>query len=125
MSEYNIFCYSTSYNNEESFQQKRYRAFNKEVGEKRYNEILDILNKILPKKDLLLSDFWKQVTIEQWNQLLAIPEAKDFKEGFEYISGVKLPVDEINLSGKEVTVTIDNKTYKAVITEQLNEEGKG
>ena len=34
---------------------------------------------------LKLTDFWKSVTNAQWKQLLAIPEAKDFKDGFEYI----------------------------------------
>jgi len=39
---------------------------------------------------MFLKDFWKSVTQDQWQKLLAIPEAKDFKEGFEYISGVKI-----------------------------------
>ena len=91
MTEYNIFCFSKNYNDENSFQQKRFRAFNKEVGEKRHCEILDLVRKIIPNdKKLQLGDFWKSVTQEQWQKLLAIPEAKDFKDGFEYISGVKI-----------------------------------
>jgi hypothetical protein len=114
MTEYNIFCYSKKYNDKDSFQQKKFRAFNKEVSEKRYNEIYILIKKILPKKDLKLSDFWESVTPEQWKKLLEIPEASDFKEGFEYISDVKIP--EFNsLKGKEVSLTIDNKIYKAII----------
>jgi archaellum component FlaC len=93
MTEYNLFCYSENYNDENSFQQKRYRVFNKEVGKKRYNEIITKVKEIL--KDLKLeldknswSEGWKKVTQEQWKRLLEIPEAKDFKKGFEYISGV-------------------------------------
>jgi len=90
MTEYNIFCYSKQYNKKDSFQQNRYRAFNKEVGEKRYNEILRTVRNILGKPDLKLQDFWKQVTQDQWNQLFEIPEARDFKVGFSFISGVNL-----------------------------------
>ena len=90
MTEYNIFCYSEQYNDENSFQQKRHRAFNKEVGEARYNEIKKEVLKILGEQRIKLDEFWKQVTQEQWKQLLEIPEAKDFKEGFEFISGKKI-----------------------------------
>jgi hypothetical protein len=100
MTECNIFCYSKEYNDENSFQQKRYRAFNKEVGETRYYKIRDLVNKILKDfklnlKDNSWSNEWKKVSQEQWEQLLAIPEASDFKEGFEYISGVKIEEDDI------------------------------
>ena len=108
MTEYNIFCYSKNYNDENSFQQKRYRAFNKEVGEKRYYEIKSKVQSILGNKKIQLSDFWKQVTQEQWKQLLDIPEARDFKEGFEYISGVKIELDdkvEIVCEGKSVKIS--------------------
>lgn len=99
MTEYNIFCYSKKYNDENSFQQKRYRAFNKEVGEERYNEIKKQVNEILEDFKPQLnenswSDEWQKVTVEQWQQLLAIPEAKDFKEGFEFVAGI-----EIDLTG--------------------------
>ena len=99
MTEYNIFCFSKEYNDENSFQQKIYRAFNKEVGETRYYEILTKVKGILTDFKLELnketwSAGWEKVTPEQWKQLLAIPEAKDFKDGFEFISGVKINVDE-------------------------------
>jgi hypothetical protein len=109
-----LFCYSENYNDENSFQQKRYRAFNKEVGETRYNEIVKEVKEIL--KDLKLelnkntwSDEWKKVTQEQWKQLLEIPEAKDFKKGFEYISGVKIDLEETDIlikNGRKYQVKI-------------------
>ena len=105
MTEHNIFCYSRNYNDEYSFQQKRYRAFNKEVGEDRYYKIKGEVADILDSPNLQLTDFWKQVTQEQWNKLLSIPEAKDFKEGFEYISGVKIDDDM-------VTITVEGKSKR-------------
>jgi len=95
MTEYNLFCYSEEYNNENSFQQKRYRAFNKEVSEDRYREILKQIREILKDFRLELNKNswnyeWEKVSQEQWRQLLAIPEAKNFKKGFEFISGVKV-----------------------------------
>lgn len=99
MTERNIFCYSEKYNDENSFQQKRYRAFNKEVGEERYLEIRNTVNKILDwlkleLKDNSREDEWKKVTPEQRNKLLEIPEASDFIKWFEYISWVKIQLEE-------------------------------
>jgi hypothetical protein len=56
MTEYNLFCYAENYNDENSFQQKRYRAFNKKVGEKRYCEIRDEVKSILKGLKLELNE---------------------------------------------------------------------
>lgn len=111
MTEYNIFCYAENYDDDNSFQQKRYRAFNQEVGEKRYteikNEVSEILEDFNPNlKDNSWSDEWGKVTKDQWKQLLSIPEAQDFKEGFEFISGLKI---DVNQAPKEIK--IDGATY--------------
>ena len=106
MTEKNIFCFSKNYNDENSFQQKRYRAFNQEVGEERYEEILKQVKQILGTPKVKLLDFWKQITPSQWRELLAIPEAKDFKDGFEYISGQKINLED------EVDVTVEGKTTR-------------
>ena len=95
MTEHNIFCYSESYDDNASFQQERYRAFNKEVGEDRYYEIKALIAGILPEQGgAFLSGYWRSVTQDQWRQLLEIPEAKDFKKGFEYISGVEIKLND-------------------------------
>lgn len=100
MTEYNIFCYSEKFNDENSFQQKRYRAFNKEVGKDRYYEIKSLVNEILKDfKSDLKNNYWKtewlKVTKDQWKKLLSIPEAKDFKAGFEFIAGgIEINIDE-------------------------------
>jgi hypothetical protein len=82
MTEHNVFCWAED--EEDGFQQPRYRAFNKEVGRYRYSEILMKVSNIL--KDLILhldneakwdkwKNEWKKVTYDQWKQILAIPEA--------------------------------------------------
>lgn len=79
MTEHNIFC-ASSKNDSPSFQQKRFRAFNKKVGEKRYYEILKLIkHDILKDFKLELEkntweDAWKKVTPEQWKRLSEIPE---------------------------------------------------
>jgi hypothetical protein len=113
MTELNIFCCSQKYNDDNSFQQKRYRAFNKEVVKKRYYEICDIVNKTLSNPDKLpLTEFWESITKEQWTKLSQIPE---FDKGVvEFITGIKLDLTP-PLSGKKVSVTIDGKTYTATV----------
>lgn len=115
MTEYNLFCYSEKYNDDNSFQQKRYRVFNKQLTKERYEEVLRLVKTILPNNGKLkLNDFWKSVTQEQWKKLLAIPEAKDFKEGFEYISGQKILDDKVKISVEDKEVFISRKSAIAL-----------
>ena len=80
MTESNIFCASKEYDDENSFQQKRFRAFNKEVGKERYEAIYqlikyDILKDVTLNLDKnLWKDEWEKVTNEQWKRLSEIPE---------------------------------------------------
>lgn len=119
MTEYNLFCYSKEYNDVNSFQQKRYRAFNKEVGKERYEAILKLVNGIIPQKQFTFEDGFKQVTMAQWNKLLAIPEASDFKDGFEYISGCKIEIE--NSKKTQLLLKADELIQKAnELKEQAN-----
>jgi hypothetical protein len=111
MTEYNTFCWSKQYNDDQSCQQKRYRVFNKEVGQDRYYTVLDFIRSIIPNKTLKLPEFWKTITPHQIMELSKIPEFD--KEGFEYITGLKVP--DNNFSGKKVKVDIDGFTYTATI----------
>ena len=93
MTEYNIFCYSEKINDENSFQQKRYRAFNKEVGKKRYEEILKEVRNIfkdfkLNLKSKTWNKAWQDCPVEVLNKLKDIPEYN--KECVEYITGRKI-----------------------------------
>ena len=115
MTEHNIFCFSKAYEDYKSFQQARYRAFNKEVGKEKYNEIVEEVKEILThNKGENLEYFWKSVTQEQWTKLLNIPEAKDFKEGFEYISGQKINLNLIEVKANGKTVYISKESANAL-----------
>ena len=122
MTEFNLFCYSEKFNDENSFQQKRYRAFNKEVGEKRYNEILKAVKKIFSGLKLELKykswlEEWKKVTSEQWQNILKIPESD--KEVIEAIVGFKL---EINTQKTDLLNKADELIQKAnELKEQANQ----
>ena len=118
MTESNLFCYSGEYNDENSFQQKRYRAFNKEVGEKRYNEILKEVREILKDikfeiKDSNWSEEWKKVSQEQWERILAIPEAD--KNIIEKIIGFE--IKELNnfRSGEIIEICKNGEKIKCKI----------
>ncbi len=90
MTEYNLFCWSELFNDEHSFQQKRYRVFNQQVSKNRYDELVTIIRNIIPNNNnLKLSDFWKSLTSEQIKGLQSIPEFD--AKGFEYITGLVLP----------------------------------
>lgn len=98
MTEFNIFCYSEQYNDDNSFQQKSYRIFNKEIEEKEYYKIGKKVNKILenvklePNKNTW-QDEWKIITKKQWEQLMDLAKeirGDDFKKGFEFISEIEI-----------------------------------
>jgi hypothetical protein len=139
MTEYNIFCYAEDYNDENSFQQDRYRAFNKVVGRKRYYEIMKLINEILKdlkleleeskwedewkkvtdKQDLKLelntnswSEEWKKVTNEQWRKILEIPEAD--KKVIENIIGFELDLenDLIDIDGVKISKSTIKNYFK-------------
>lgn len=46
MTEYNYFCWSEKLNDENSYQQKKYRVFNVEISKEEYNNIDIIYNKL-------------------------------------------------------------------------------
>ena len=122
MTEYNLFCWAKNYNDKDSFQQARYRAFNKEVGEKRYYEIKDLIRDDI-LKDLKLDlnknswvDEWKKVSSDQWNRILEIPEAD--KEIIEKIIGFKIdlekPEDLIEIDGVKISKDTIKEQFKSL-----------
>lgn len=124
MTEYNYFCWSKTYNDENSFQQPRYRVFNVEVGKEEYEKITKIHHKLEfnfdNSYDLRFSNafkkMWNNLTAEQQQEYLDIPHFN--WEGFTFITGVTPDmVKGKSMIGKEVTVTIDGKDYKATINE--------
>jgi hypothetical protein len=102
MTEYNIFCYSENYNDENSFQQPRYRVFNTKVGKERYFELIEEIRRILKYFKIELDknswgEKWEKVSAEQWKQLMELAKqvrGDDFKEGFEFISRIKIELED-------------------------------
>lgn len=94
MTEYNLFCYAEEFNNNDSFQQKRYRVFNKQVGEKRYKEVLDLVRNDILKDFKLEFDknnwekAWQKLDKKQIKRLQEIPEFD--ANVFEGITGIKV-----------------------------------
>jgi hypothetical protein len=79
MTELNLFCYAEKYNNNDSFQQKKWRVWNKEVSKTRYQEILSKVKEIMcdVKLELNGSDWsyqWAKVPIGIWTDMAKIPE---------------------------------------------------
>jgi len=115
MTEFNLFCFSEKYNDENSFQQNRYRAFNRQLTKERYTIVVEEVRNILSvNKENSLDKFWKSVTDEQWKKLLAIPEASDFKDGFEYISGQKINLDMVEVIANGKTFYISKESAAAL-----------
>lgn len=127
MTEYNYFCRSKEYNDDMSFQQKRYRVFNVEVGHEEYIKIKRIYHKLEFDQDesyttryaTAFKKMWNWLTLEEQQEYLDIPHF--CWEGFTYITGIT-PEDCKNnqaqsLVGKEAMVEIDGKKYKVKVIE--------
>jgi len=111
MTEYNLFCFAKEYNDKDSFQQKRWRVFNQEVGEERYKEILKEVKEIMGDFKLKLkeSDWEKEWKKLDTNKIQKLSEIKEFDWAiFTAITGIE-KVD----SGKDI-ITVDGVKYKKI-----------
>lgn len=127
MTEYNYFCRSKEYNDDMSFQQKRYRVFNVEVTETEYRNINKIYHKLefdrnesyTTRYATAFKKMRDKLTDKEQQEYLDIPHF--CWEGFTYITGIK-PEDckknqTPSLVGKEAMVEIDGKKYKVKVIE--------
>lgn len=81
MTEYNMFCSAKEYNDDDSFQQKRWRIFNKQITEKEYKAIIKPSIKLEFDKDLSYSEryqsAWKvarsKLSNKEKQQFLELP----------------------------------------------------
>ena len=95
MTEYNYFCSAKEYNDKDSFQQKRYRVFNVEVGKDEYSEIPKICHKFeFDKNESYTTRFqtafkkiWDKLSDKEKQQYFDIPHFN--WEIFTDITGVK------------------------------------
>lgn len=125
MTEYNYFCWSEEYNDENSFQQKRFRVFNTEVSKEEYDKIKKIYHKIELNPDDDYTVRFKNGFRKMWNTLskegkqeyLDIPHFN--MKWFTFITGItEDDIKELkteSLSGKEVEVIVNGTTYTAII----------
>ena len=95
MTEYNYFCWSENYNDDNSFQQKRYRVFNVEVWKEEYNKINKIYRKLdFDKNESYSTRFqtafkkmWDKLTQEEKQEYYNIPHFN--WEWFTFITGIE------------------------------------
>ena len=95
MTEYNYFCWSKKYGDENSFQQKRYRIFNVEVTEEEYEKVNKISHKLTfdpheshkTRFHTAFKNMWHTLTQEQKQEYYDIPHFN--WEGFTFITGIE------------------------------------
>lgn len=90
MTEHNYFCYSKEYNSDTSFQQPRYRIFNKQLTKEEYNKIEKLYLKLeFDKNETPLTRYktafkkaWDKLSEEDKNKITSLPwfNAEDFLE---------------------------------------------
>ena len=81
MTEWNYFCWSTKYNSSTSFQQKRWRVFNVEVGESEWRKIkklyrpleMDENESYTTRFQTAFKKMWSKLTQEEKQEYLSIP----------------------------------------------------
>jgi len=95
MTEYNYFCRSKAYNDENLFQQKRYRIFNVEVWQEQYRKVARIYHKLEFDKSgsystrfqTAFKKMWDTLTKEQKQEYYEIPHFN--REWFTFITWVE------------------------------------
>jgi hypothetical protein len=100
-----MFCVAKEYNDDNSFQQKRYRIFNKQLTEKEYRAIIIPEIKLEFDKDLSYSEryqsSWKmarsKLSNKEKQQFLDLPHFN--KEIFKDITGI-----DVDIEVQEMTV---------------------
>lgn len=123
MTEYNYFCWSKKYNDENSFQQKRYRVFNVEVGKEEYNKIKKIYHELeFDKSESYTTRFqtafkkmWDKLSEDEKQEYLNIPHFN--WEGFTFITGIT--PDMVNNKKQKLLKKADELIEKA---EELKKE---
>jgi len=104
MTEYNYFCWSKEYNDQDSFQQKRYRVFNVEVGKEEYKKIKKIHHKLEfdenehyeTRFQTAFKKMWDKLSQEKKQEYFDIPHFN--WEGFTFITGIEKENEDVDES---------------------------
>lgn len=120
MTEYNYFCWSEKYDDEKSFQQKRYRVFNVEVTEEEYNSIDKIHHKLEFDPDESYDTRFKTAFRKMWDKLTD-KEKQEYYDiphfdwyGFTFITGIEKEEHVEKKAVEEEIITLNGKKYKLV-----------
>ena len=103
MTEYNYFCWSKEHNDENSFQQKRYRVFNVKVTKEEYNKIDKIYHKLEFDNDESYATRFQTAFKKMWDKLSQEEKQEYFDiphfdwEGFTFITGITEAKEELTL----------------------------
>lgn len=108
MTEHNYFCWAKEYNDENSFQQKRYRVFNVEVSKEEYEKINKIYHKLeFDKNEIYDTRF--QTAFKKMRDKLSKEERQEYLdiphfnwEWFTYITWIK--PEDVEEQVEEMTV---------------------
>jgi len=81
MTEFNYFCWSENYDDENSFQQKKYRVFNVEISKEEYEKIpklykkleLDVKESYYTRFQTAFKKMWVTLTQEEKQEYFDIP----------------------------------------------------
>lgn len=117
MTECNYFCWSKEYNDDNSFQQKRYRVFNVWVGKDEYYKIKKIYHDLEfnPNDNYSVrfsnafKKMWNNLSAEEQQEYLDIPHFN--WEGFTFITGVTpdMVKAKIDLSDEELKAEMERR----------------
>ena len=95
MTEYNYFCWAEEYNDDNSFQQKRYRVFNVEVGEEEYDNIKKIYHNLELDPNESFETRFQTAFKKMWDKLSEAEKQEYFDiphfswKGFTFITGIE------------------------------------
>ena len=117
MTEYNYFCWANEYNDKDSFQQKRYRVFNKEVSKEEYNEIEKIYHELKFDSNESFNTRYATAFKRMWDKLDSKQKQRYFDiphfnwDGFTFITGIEPEEEEMTLKevckelGRDIKIT--------------------
>lgn len=121
MTECNYFCWSEKLNDENSFQQKRYRVFNIEVSKEEYGSIKKIYHELEFDNDEYCETRFKTAFRKMWNKLSKEERQEYFDiphfnwEGFTFITGIK----QEDVEKKEIILTMGEIAEKFSVDVEL------
>jgi len=113
MTEYNYFCWSENYGDENSFQQKRYRVFNVEITKEEYTKLPKLIHRLDLDEDesdetrfqTAFKKLWASLTETEKQKYYDIPHFN--WEGFTFITGVEKEARDLEEEARLETISTE------------------